>query len=115
MYSRPNGHRRLVQARSLELLARDMPWIHERVQDFFSRHAFQAPAGGVVFFHKQMKQKIPKLNFVDAISHMCWDARRKKGALKDSLDLLRKIAKCLVFIWLIGVLSSALQAIGSLI
>ena len=42
------------------------------------------------FFHKQMKQKIPKLNFAESISHMCWGARRKKGVLNDSLDSLRK-------------------------
>lgn len=38
------------------------------------------------FFHQKMKAKIPKLCFAETISHMCWDGRRTKGALQDSLS-----------------------------
>ena len=41
------------------------------------------------FFHKQLKVLIPKLNFAESIAHLCWSARRTKGTLKDSLDVLR--------------------------
>ena len=56
---------------------------------FFPGMPFKHRLKALYFFHKQMKQKIPKLNFAESISHMCWGARRDTGALKDSLDMLR--------------------------
>ena len=66
------------------------PGYKKGYKTFFPGMPYKHQLKALYFFHKQMKQKIPKLNFAESISHMCWGARRKKGVLNDSLDSLRK-------------------------